>query len=348
MTRAGLVGVSGYAGMELARLLSRHPSIKLTKAYSRVEAGKTLGDLYPFLRNLPGSETKISLFDTKECARDCDLIFLAVPAGEARKMVPELLAENLQVIDFSADYRLRDPGIYRQWYKLPCENDNALRDAVYGLPELYAAKIAKARLVANPGCYPTASILGARAALKNGIIDTDSIVIDAKSGASGAGRKPSLETLFCEVSANFRPYGVPGHRHTPEIEQEFSLIAGKEIRLSFVPHLVPMKRGILCSIYAPLTHPYTIEDIYEKFVETWKYYPWIRIKRPGELPDTANTRGSMYCDIGFAIDDRTNRLIIFSAIDNLCRGAAGQALACANLMRGLPVETGMVDLCPMP
>lgn len=347
MTRAGLVGISGYAGMELARLLTRHPKIKLVMACSRAEAGKKLGDFYPFLKDLPGGDVEISVYDPGRMAGECDIAFLAVPAGTASRMAPDLLREGLRVIDFSADFRLRDPKIYEKWYKQPCESPSLLEKAVYGIPELNAERIAKARLVANPGCYPTASILGAYAALKNDLIRIDDIVIDAKSGASGAGRKPAIPTLFCEVSDNFRPYGAPFHRHTPEIEQEFSKIAGSSITLSFVPHLAPMKRGILAAIYSRLKNPVSQERVFEIFENTWRDKPWVRVLRPGQMPETSNTRGSMFCDIGFAIDERTNRLIIFSAIDNLCRGASGQALANANLMSGLPLDCGMENLCPL-
>lgn len=345
---AGLVGISGYAGMELARLLTGHPRMRLTMACSRAEAGKSLGDFYPFLRDLPGGDTEITVYDPRLAADCCDIVFLAVPAGTAMRMAPELLRAGLKVVDFSADYRLHSPQIYEEWYKIPHSNPELLAKAVYGLPELYAAEISAASLVANPGCYPTASILGAYAALKHELIDAENLLIDAKSGASGAGRKAAVPTLFCEVSENFRPYGVPAHRHTPEIEQELSQISGQSLRLSFVPHLVPMKRGILAAIYAPLKDKgMRVEDIHALFVETWNKSPWLRVLPCGVLPETANVRGSMYCDIGLAVDNRTGRLIIFSAIDNLCRGASGQALANANLMCGLPVNCGMEHLCPL-
>lgn len=348
--RAGLVGISGYAGMELARLLAVHPHIKLTMACSRAEAGKKLGDFYPFLRHLPGSEIEISVYDAEHAAKECDIVFLAVPAGTAMKMVPELLESDLRVVDFSADFRLRDPAIYEEWYRLPHTATKYIAEAVYGLPELYAAQIAKARLVANPGCYPTACILGLYAALKNNIIQAHGILIDAKSGASGAGRKAAIPNLFCEVEEDFRPYGVPAHRHTPEIEQEFSFAwagNGNVGNISFVPHLVPMKRGILAAIYTKLKNHAAEDDIRNIFSKTWGKSPWIRVLPPACLPETANTRGSMFCDISVVVDARTDRLIVFSAIDNLCRGASGQALANANLMFDLPVNCGMENMAPL-
>ncbi len=347
--RAGLIGISGYAGMELARILASHPSMELTMACSRGEAGKKLGDFYPFLRGMPGSDIEICVYDIKKAASACDIAFLAVPAGTAMQMAPELLEAGVKVVDLSADFRLHDVAVYEQWYRQKHTASGYLADAVYGLPELYAASISRAKLVANPGCYPTASILGAYAAIKHGIIHTDNIVIDAKSGASGAGRKAAVPTLFCEVSDNFRPYGAPTHRHTPEIEQELSLIAGRDMIVSFVPHLVPMKRGILAAIYANLTDKkQDLASIHALFAETWSMSPWIRVLPAGTLPETANVRGSMYCDIGICVDSRAGRLIIFSAIDNLCRGASGQAIADANLMFGLPVNCGMADMAPLP
>lgn len=345
--RAGLVGISGYAGMELARLLACHPEMELTMACSRGEAGKDLGDFYPFLRHLPGSDVEISVYDADDAASRCDLVFLAVPAGTAMKMAPELLARNLKVIDFSADFRLHDGSVYEEWYGQPHSAADHLPRAVYGLPELGARAISQASLVANPGCYPTSIILGLYAALKHGLVHPDGIIADSKSGASGAGRKAAVPTLFCEVSDNFRPYGSPRHRHTPEIEQELSLICGEDIKLTFTPHLTPMKRGILSTIYCRPVKKHSLEEIHGVFQEVWKDSPWIRVLPLGQLPETANVRGSMFCDIALTLDKRADRLMIFSAIDNLCRGASGQALANGNLMCGLPVDAGMEELAPL-
>ncbi len=346
--KVGLVGISGYAGMELARLLARHPAMRLVCACSRAEAGKKLGDFYPFLRSVPGSDVEISVFDAETCAKACDVVFLGVPAGTAMKMAPDLLAHGAKVVDLSADFRIHDASIYEDWYKFTHCCREILPRAVYGLPELYAAEIARTSLVANPGCYPTSIILGLYAALKNNLIRTENIIIDSKSGASGAGRKAAVPTLFCEVSDNFKAYGLVSHRHTPEIEQELAAIAGYPIRIQFTPHLVPISRGILSTIYTEITHPQkTLEEIQAIFCKTWSRSPWIRVLPIGELPQTKNTRGSMFCDIGLALDPRTRRLIIVSAIDNLCRGASGQALANANLMFGLPVDAGMENLCPL-
>lgn len=345
---ACLVGISGYTGMELARLLAGHPEIELRMACSRAEAGKRLGDFYPFLRHLPGSELEITVYEPETAIKTCEIVFLAVPAATAMIMAPPLIAAGLKVVDFSADFRLTDPAVYTRWYKAEHTAPSLLAEAVYGLPELNAEKIASAHLVANPGCYPTASILGLCAALENSFLKPDTIIIDAKSGASGAGRKAQVPTLFCEISDNFRAYGVASHRHTPEIEQELAKICGEPITLTFTPHIVPMKRGILATIYATLAdNAPALGDIHRAFMDFWAPHPWIRVLPPGQVPETVNVRGSMFCDIGLALDERAGRLIILSAMDNLCRGASGQALACANLMCGLPVDTGMRHLAPL-
>lgn len=344
----GLVGISGYAGMELARLLSGHPAMRLTMACSRAEAGKKLGDFYPFLRHLPGADVVISVFDAQEAARACDLVFLAVPAGTAMQLTPPLLEAGVKVVDFSADFRLRDAAVYEDWYGRTHACSHVLPRAVYGLPELYATEIARAQLVANPGCYPTSVVLGLYAALRNGLIEPGEIIVDAKSGASGAGRKAAVPTLFCEVSDTFRAYGLPRHRHTPEMEQELSLVAGTGVCVQFTPHLVPMNRGILSTIYARLRNPgLDADEAREACVRTWQASPWVRVLPTGSLPETRHVRGSMFCDIALVPDRRTGRLIILSAIDNLCRGAAGQALANANLMCGLAVDAGLDHLAPL-
>ena len=341
MLRAGLVGVTGYTGMELSRILASHPSMRLTAATSRQDAGKRLDTVYPFLQGLPGADVTLVEPDAALLARECDVVFLAVPHGVAMEIGAELYDAGVKVVDLSADFRLRDADVYEAWYK-PHTRREYIAKAVYGLPELYAADIAKARLVANPGCYPTASILGLYAALKNGIVRTDDIIIDAKSGTTGAGRKAVVSSLYCEVADSFRPYNIGGrHRHTPEIEQELSVAAGESVTVSFNPHLLPISRGILATIYTKLTSQLSQADVQAMYEDFWKDCPWVRVLPAGRLPETRNVRGTMFCDIAVTVDQRTGRLIITSAIDNLCRGASGQAVANANLMFGLPVETGL-------
>ncbi len=344
--RVGLIGVTGYTGMELTRLLTQHPSMRLVLAASRSESGKELGNHYPFLRGLPGAEVIISTPDTTKAAEQCDIVFLAVPHSTAMTMGAELVAKGVKVVDLSADFRLRDAETYEAWYHVPHTQREALAQAVYGLPELYSESIAKAQLIANPGCYPSSAILGLYAALKHKLIDTKGLVIDAKSGTTGAGRKAAVGSLFCEVSDTFKAYNLGKHRHTPEIEQELSLIAQEDMVISFNTHLLPINRGILSTMYATLTKPLSLDEVHAIYSDTWKNSPWIRVLPQGELPETKNVRGTMFCDIGLVVDPRTQRLIVVSAIDNVCRGASGQALANANIMLGLPVHTGLM-LAPM-
>ncbi len=341
MLNAGLVGVTGYTGMELARILATHPSMRLAAATSRQDAGRRLDDIYPFMRSLAGADIMLSEPDTADLARRCDVVFLAVPHGVAMELGAELYDAGAHVVDLSADFRLRDADVYEKWYKHHTRREY-LAHAVYGLPELYADQIRQARLVANPGCYPTASILGLYPALRQGMCDSEDIIIDAKSGTTGAGRKAVVSSLFCEVADSFRPYNIGGrHRHTPEIEQELSLAAGCQAKVSFNPHLLPIGRGILATIYTHLVKPLGQEEVQAAYEDYWKDAPWVRVLPAGQLPETRNVRGSMFCDISVTVDKRTGRLIITAAIDNICRGASGQAVANANLMFGLPVGEGL-------
>lgn len=342
----GLVGVTGYTGMELARILATHPVLRLVRATSRAEAGKPLVALYPFLQGFAAGDVVISEPDAGDLAAACRLVFLAVPHGAAMDYAAELLGAGLKVVDLSADFRLSDAAVYAAWYGLPHRHPELLPQAVYGLPELYAARIRDTNLVANPGCYPTSIILGLAPALAEGFIETNDIVADSKSGASGAGRKAAVPSLFCEVHDSFRAYNLGKHRHTPEIEQELSRLAGADLVVSFNPHLLPIDRGILSTIYTKLTSPLSLEAVHQRYAAFYAAKPWVRLLPPGKLPETRFVRGTMFCDIGLVVDDRTGRLIVVSAIDNLCRGASGQAVACANLMSGLPVDAGL-HLAPL-
>ena len=342
----GLVGVTGYTGMELARILAVHPVLKLTRATSRAEAGRPLKAIYPFLQGFQAGDVQIVVPDAADLAASCKLVFLAVPHGAAMDYAAELLEAGLAVVDLSADFRLTDAGVYAAWYGLDHRHPALLPDAVYGLPELYADKIKKTRLVANPGCYPTSIILGLAPALAAGIVRTDDIVADSKSGASGAGRKAAVPTLFCEVHDTFRAYNLGKHRHTPEIEQEISRLAGTPITVSFNPHLLPIDRGILSTIYTRLTRDMPVEEVHALYEKHYAGQSWVRVLPLGKLPETRFVRGTMFCDIGLVVDPRTGRLIVISAIDNLCRGASGQAVACANLLSGLPMDAGL-HLAPM-
>ena len=346
--RVGLVGVTGYTGMELTRILLGHPDLELTQVTSRKEAGRPLRDIYPFLQGTDLGQLEITAPDSSYLAANCDLVFLAVPHGTAMEMAAELREKGARVVDLSADFRLKDREVYESWYAVSHTRAGLLPEAVYGLPELYAERIAGASLVANPGCYPTSAILALYPALQAGLIVADDLVVDSKSGTSGAGRKASVGTLFCEVSDNFRAYNLTKHRHTPEIEQELGRAVGREIRLSFNTHLLPINRGILTTAYAKLAGNSGLEEIracYESFYAGRK---WVRVLPSGILPDTRWVRGTNFCDIGLVTDPRTGRLIVVSAIDNLCRGASGQAVANANLMLGLAEDAGLPKAALMP
>lgn len=342
----GLVGVTGYTGMELARILACHPSLELVCATSRTGAGKSLADIYPFVQGTRLEKLTLTEPDPKDLARACKLVFLAVPHGAAMDTAAELLEAGLKVVDLSADFRLKDPSVYAKWYALEHRHAHLIEKAVYGLPERYAPAIAKARLVANPGCYPTSVILGLWPALHNGLIETTDIVCDSKSGTSGAGRKAGVATLFCEIHDSFRAYGLGTHRHTPEIEQELGALAGREMTVSFNPHILPIDRGILSTIYGKLVQDASREEVQALYEAHYRGHPWVRVLPSGKLPETRFVRGTMFCDLGLVVDRRTGRLIVCSAIDNLCRGASGQAVACANLMLDLPVDQGLA-LAPM-
>ncbi len=339
--RVGLVGITGYTGMELARLLVAHPLKRLVMGCSRSEAGRRLGEFYPFLEGLPGSDVVITVYNAAVVAEQCDVVFLAVPHGKAMVMAGELVDLGVRVVDLSADFRIHDVRVYEEWYKVSHTRTDLLSEAVYGLPELYGDKVAAARLVANPGCYPTSAILGLAPALQAGFVSGRDIVIDSKSGTSGAGRKAQTTSLFCEVHDSFKAYGLGKHRHTPEIEQELSLLAGTPLTVSFNPHLLPINRGILSTIYTKLNAEVSLDEIWKTYSDFYADKPFVRVLARGALPEVRNVRGSLFCDIGLAMDPRTNRLIICSAIDNICRGASGQALANANLMFGLPMSEGL-------
>ncbi|MFW6055262.1 MAG: N-acetyl-gamma-glutamyl-phosphate reductase [Thermodesulfobacteriota bacterium] len=345
--QVAIVGVTGYTGMELIRLLGNHPVFELRVATSRREAGKRLQDIYPHLIGLKPGAMTIDPPDPEHIAKKCSLVFLAVPHGTAMDMAATLCQKGLKVVDLSADFRIRSRETYEKWYAQDHSCPHLLGEAVYGLVELYQEEIRQTKLVANPGCYPSSIILGLYPALARGLIDTESLVIDSKSGATGAGRGAREEKLFCEVQDNFRAYALGGaHRHTPEVEQELSRYAGREITVSFNPHLLPVNRGILSTMYAGLKPGVSLQQIRQAYTDSYRNHEWIRILDPGVLPQIKNVRGTMLCDLGLVLDERTRRLIVVSAIDNLCRGASGQALANANLMSGLEVSAGL-DLAPL-
>jgi N-acetyl-gamma-glutamyl-phosphate reductase len=346
MIKVGVYGASGYTGQELLRHLLRHPEATIVAITSRRYAGVPLADVYPVFQGL----TDLTFMNASpaEVARLADVVFLALPHGISMTVAPAFLAAGKKVIDLSADFRLRDAAEYERWY----ERHTApalLAEAVYGIPELYRETIRKAVVVANPGCYPTSVILGLAPLLKVGWIDTASIIVDAKSGVSGAGREPQVTSLFCEVNEGFKAYKVGGqHRHIPEMEQELARIAGCEIRISFTPHLLPVNRGILSTIYGSLRPDATADELTDLYRRHYQDEPFIRICKPGAFPNISSVCGSNFCDIGVTVDKRTKRVIVLSAIDNLIKGAAGQAIQNMNLICGCSEEAGLTGISCFP
>lgn len=343
--RVGIYGGSGYTGEELLRLLACHPGAKVVAATSRRFAGVPVAEVYPVFSGL----TDLVYTDASpEAIADlADIVFMALPHGVSMEFVPIFLRAGRKVIDLSADFRIHSAATYEAWYgrhKFP----EVLEAAVYGLPELHREGIRNTRLVANPGCYPTSIILGLAPVLRSGWIDIDSVIADSKSGVSGAGRDPQITSLFCEVAEGFKAYKVAGHRHTPEIEQELSALAEREMKISFTPHLLPVKRGILSTIYANLSKDVTAEEATVLYQAFYREESFVRICRSGQFPNLSSVVGSNYCDIGVTIDKRTGRIIIVSAIDNLIKGASGQAIQNMNVMCGLKEETGLPAIALFP
>lgn len=346
MVKVAIVGASGYTGVELLRILHGHPEIAVTCVTSEQSAGKNVADIFPSLRNR--YNLILENLEPARIAERADFIFTALPHKAAMEVVPTFLALAKRVVDLSADYRLHDPKEYQTWYE-PHMNPSLLKKAVYGLPELRRIKIADAELVANPGCYPTSVILGLAPLLKRKLIDPHQLIVDSKSGTSGAGRSAKVENLYCEVNEGFKAYGVGGvHRHIPEIEQELSLLAGSKLQVAFTPHLVPMDRGILSTIYAVPVGAVSSAGLIDLYREFYKGEAFVRILPENTFPSTSHVRGSNFCDIGLTVDQRTGRIIIVSAIDNLVKGASGQAIQNMNLMQGFPENLGLENLALFP
>lgn len=336
MIKAAVLGATGYAGIELVRLLTNHPEVSIEIVGSHTFAGKKISEVYQNLEHI--LEKECTELDLDEVAK-CDVAFCALPHGASKSVIPQILEKGVKVIDLSGDYRYDDPAVYEAWYGEKHSSPELLKESVYGLCELHRDKIKGARLIGNPGCYTTCSILGTAPLLANKIIDTKNIIIDAKSGVTGAGRGLGLAYHFCECTENTKAYKIGTHRHTSEIEQELSNIAGENIMLSFTPHLIPQKRGILATIYANLNGTYTKEEILNMYKEFYKDEFFIRVK--DGLPETKHVAGSNFVDIGLDVDKRLNRVVVVSAIDNIVKGAAGQAIQNMNLMFGLEEGTGL-------
>lgn len=344
MVKAGIIGATGYAGGELVRILSKHKDAEIKWYGSRSYIGQKYADVYKNMFQIVDGECMDD--NMEELASQVDVIFTATPQGLCASLVSEEILSKTKIIDLSADFRLKDVNVYEEWYKIEHKAPQFIEEAVYGLCEINREEVKKARLVANPGCYTTCSILTAYPLAKEGLIDMSTLIIDAKSGTSGAGRGAKLPNLFCEVNENIKAYGVSSHRHTPEIEEQLGYAAGEKVLLSFTPHLVPMNRGILATEYASLKKDVSWEEVkavYDKYYADEKF---IRVLGKDECPETKWVEGSNYVDIGFKIDPRTNRIIMMGAIDNLVKGAAGQAVQNMNLMFGLDECEGL-DLVPM-
>ena len=337
--RVSILGASGYTGVELMRLLSGHNGVEVVCVTSRQYAGKEVASIFPSLMgffDLKFVEPEIDLISNSS-----DVVFTCVPHQTAMNVVPELLEKGLKVIDLSADFRISDKDIYERWYQEHICPD-LLKEAVYGLVEIYRDEIKSARLVANPGCYPTSTILPLYPLLKKGLLDESSIIVDSKSGTSGAGRGLNSAILFCEVDEGFKAYKIAEHRHTPEIEQELSKASGKKLLINFTPHLVPMSRGILTTIYANVKNGVSDEDLRQELSDFYKDSYFVKILREGSFPNVLNVRGTNFCHIGLKKDPRTERVIIISVIDNLCKGASGQAIQNMNLMVGFNEQEGLM------
>lgn len=339
--KVAVVGATGYTGLELVRILSQHPKVKITALTSESYSGQAYSSVFPALYSLVN--TRLETLNPEKIAGKADFIFTAVPHKEAMQVVPFFIKEKKKVVDLSADFRFSKKDTYEKWYQKHTAPD-LLQMSVYGLPEINRKKIRRAKIVANPGCYPTSIILPLAPLLKEDIISTLDIIADSKSGVTGAGRSLITSSLFCEVSEGFKPYSIMKHRHQPEIEEQLSLISGKAISITFAPHLVPTNRGILSTIYVALKRSAkskTIKSIFEQFYKKEKF---VRIFPEGTLPNTGWVRGSNYCDIGFCINGK--RLVLVSAIDNLVKGASGQAVQNMNIMMGFKEDTA-IDQIPI-
>lgn len=338
MIKAAVLGATGYAGIELVRLLTNHPEVEVGLLGSKSFAGERICDVYKNLRKILEQECREA--DVEEAAK-CDVAFTALPHGASKSVIPALLDAGLKVIDLSGDYRYDDAAVYEQWYGEAHSSPELLKESVYGLCELHRDKIKGARLIGNPGCYTTCSILGAAPLLACGLGEDKNIIIDAKSGVTGAGRSLSLQTHFCECTENTKAYKVATHRHTSEIEQELSNVAKKPIMLSFTPHLIPQKRGILATIYVNLARKSSTAELVEIYKEYYKDEFFVRVCPEGELPETKHVAGSNFVDIGVVYDERLERAVVVSALDNIVKGAAGQAVQNMNIMFGLDEKTGL-------
>ncbi len=345
MINIAIVGATGYTGGELIKILLRHPHVRIKHVTSESSPGKRVDDVHSWLKGR--CDLRLEKLNIKNLARDTDAAFFALPHGAGGQNIASYVKQGKKAIDLSADFRLRDIKTYQQWYKTKHASPSLVKKAVYGLPEIFREKIVgngrdRPLIAANPGCYATAVILALSPLLKNNLVDPDSLVVDAKSGVSGAGKKLDLMYHFSEAAENFQAYAVGAHRHMPEIEQTLCEVSGKTVRITFVPHLLPMNRGILVSAYARLNQKATVGQIKHCFERDYSGETFIRFLPEGQWPQTKNTVHTNYCDINLKVDERTNRVIVLAALDNLVKGAAGQAVQNMNLLFGLDETEGLL------
>lgn len=341
MIKVGIIGATGYVGAELVRLLAGRHDVEIATVVSNSFSGQRFSDIYPSLRGC--CDKVCDNLDIESICEKADFFITALPHGVSTDITRNLIQKGKRVIDHSADFRFKERTVYENTYQLAHAAPELLDMAVYGLPELHREEIRDARLIGDPGCFPTCSILGIAPVIKQKLISTQNMIIDAASGISGAGRKTELPYAFCESDGNFKAYGIMNHRHTPEIEQELSILAGERIEISFTPHLAPMKRGILATIYLNLKEDgITSDDVYDIYKEFYRDEPFVRILPPGTLPEIKNVAGSNYIDISVNLDKRFNRLIILSALDNMVKGSAGQAIQSLNIMAGFKETEGLL------
>lgn len=342
MIGVGIVGGTGYTGVELLRLLAQHPEVQVKAVTSRADAGKRVSDMFPSLRGL----ADIKFMDPAEAPLvECDVVFFATPNGIAMQQAPALLESGARVIDLAADFRIKDVAVWEHWYGMTHACPGLVAEAVYGLPEVNRDAIGSARLVANPGCYPTATQLGFLPLVEAGCIDVEHMIADVKSGVSGAGRKAEIQLLFCETSDNFKAYGVGGHRHLPEIRQGLTGVAGRDVGLTFVPHLTPMIRGIHATLYGRITKDLDFQKLFE---DRYRAEPFVDVLPPNSHPETRSVRAANICRIAVHRPQGGDMLVVLSVIDNLVKGAAGQAVQNMNIMFGLSESAGLTQLPVLP
>ncbi|PKM90595.1 MAG: N-acetyl-gamma-glutamyl-phosphate reductase [Firmicutes bacterium HGW-Firmicutes-12] len=346
MIKASVLGATGYAGQELVRMLYQHEYVEIVGLGTQSYAGKPFSEIYPHFNGVV--DTECLNIDDPALINAAEVIFLALPHGLSLPYVEAASKIGKKVIDLGADFRLKSPSVYTKWYKTTGPSLELLKQAVYGLPEVYRQDIKEANIIANPGCYPTTAILALAPLLKNKLIDTNYIIIDSKSGVSGAGRSLVVNSLFSEVDGDLKAYGIPQHRHTPEIEQELTLLAENDVMVTFTPHLIPMIRGMMSTVYTRPNQNVTQIEIEEAYQNFYSNEPFIRILPQGQYPHTKWVLGTNYCDIGLSWDERTGRLRIISAIDNLVKGASGQAVQNMNIMYGLNENLGLARIAMYP